>query len=246
LAKFLETTGVSHHLQQLVDHANDILILISPYLKINDRVRYSLEDRNRMKIDIRIVYGKSELQPEQISWLRGMDFVRTSFCENLHAKCYINESEAIITSMNLYEFSQVNNEEMGIYVTRADDPELYDEIYQSARRLVRISDEVRLSVEKVKRNDDEPTPNPKPTKTTNGKVNGKGHCIRCQKSVKLNPNAPYCYDCYKIWNKYENQKFQEKYCHACGKKHQATMIKPVCYDCYKANRSLFGSMKTSK
>ena len=244
MAKFLETTGVSHHLQQLVDHANDILILISPYLKINDRLRYSLEDRNRMKIDIRIVYGKSELQPEQISWLRGMDFVRTSFCENLHAKCYLNESEAIITSMNLYEFSQVNNEEMGIHVTRADDPELYEEIYQSARRMVRISDEVRLSVEKVKRDDDEPKPKPK--KSDNGNVNGKGHCIRCQKEIKLNPTSPYCYDCYKIWKKYENPAFQEKYCLVCGKEHQATMAKPVCYDCFKANRILFETTPAPK
>lgn len=238
MAKFLETTGVSHHLQQLIDNANDILILISPYLKINDRLRYSLEDRNRMKIDIRIVYGKSELQPDQVSWLRNMDFIRTSFCENLHAKCYLNEQEAIITSMNLYEFSQVNNEEMGVYLTKETDPELYDEIYQSARRLVRISDEVRLSVEKVERTDDEP----KLDSGKNGTATEKGHCIRCQAEIKLNPQSPYCYDCYKSWKRYENSTYQEKYCHVCGKEYQATMTKPVCYSCYKANRSLFASV----
>lgn len=75
--------------------------------------------------------------------------MRTSFCENLHAKCYVNEREAIVTSMNLYEFSQVNNHEMGIYVTKADDPQLYEEIYTEARRLIRISEEIRVSVKKV-------------------------------------------------------------------------------------------------
>ncbi len=35
--------------------------------------------------------------------------------QNLHAKCYLNEKAAIITSMNLYDFSQVNNNEMGVY-----------------------------------------------------------------------------------------------------------------------------------
>lgn len=149
MAKFLDTTGVSYHLQQLINQAQDMLILISPYLKINERLRQSLDDKDRMKIDIRVVYGKNELQPDQINWLKSLKSVRTSFCENLHAKCYLNENEAIVTSMNLYEFSQVNNHEMGIYVTRADDPQLYDEIYAEARRLIRISDEVRLSVEKI-------------------------------------------------------------------------------------------------
>ena len=141
MAKFLDTTGVSYHLQQLIVHARDTLILISPFLKINERLRQALEDKDRMKIDIRIIYGKNELQPEQINWLRELRFVRTSFCENLHAKCYLNESEAIVTSMNLYEFSQVNNQEMGIYVTKSEDPELYAAIYDEARRLIRISDE---------------------------------------------------------------------------------------------------------
>ncbi len=61
-----------------------------------------LEDKNRLKIDVRVVFGKSELQPAEIKWLRSLDFVRTSFCQNLHARCYLNESSAIITSMNLY------------------------------------------------------------------------------------------------------------------------------------------------
>lgn len=24
-------------------------------------------------------------------WLRGLTYIRTSFCKNLHAKCYMNE-----------------------------------------------------------------------------------------------------------------------------------------------------------
>jgi hypothetical protein len=235
VAKFLETTGISHHLQQLIDQANETLVLISPYLKVNDRLRYSLEDRDRMKIDIRIVYGKSELQPEQINWLRGLKFVRTSFCESLHAKCYLNESEAIITSMNLYEYSQVNNEEMGVYVTKEGDPQLYDEIYQSARRLIRISDEVRLSVEKVKPQEERlADPQTSPPATSTG-----GYCLRCGAAISLNPQAPYCLEHYKSWKRYENRDYQEKHCHICGKEHVSSMNRPVCLDCYKANRRLF-------
>ncbi len=149
MAKFLDTTGVSYHLQQLINKANEKLVLISPYLKINEKIKQSLEDKNRMKIDIRVVYGKNELQPDENNWLKSMTSIRSSFCKDLHAKCYLSESEAIITSMNLYEFSQVNNNEMGIYVVKETDAALYEEIYNEVKRLIRISDEIIVTVEKA-------------------------------------------------------------------------------------------------
>ena len=121
MATFLDTTGVSYHLQQLINDANEKLILISPYLKLNERFKQSFEDKDRMKIDVRIIYGKSELQPAENNWLKSLRSIRTSFCQNLHAKCYLSENEAIITSMNLYDFSQINNNEMGVYIDRTED-----------------------------------------------------------------------------------------------------------------------------
>ena len=149
MAKFLTTTGTNYHLEELIKGASDRLILISPFLKLNDRMKELLADKNRLKIDVRIVYGKSELQPQEIEWLRGLTYIRTSFCKNLHAKCYMNEEMCIITSLNLYEFSQVNNNEMGILIQRGDDSQLYKDAYEEAQRIIRISDEVRISLERV-------------------------------------------------------------------------------------------------
>ncbi|WP_462174344.1 phospholipase D family protein [Pseudoalteromonas xiamenensis] len=149
MAKFLNTTAINYHLEDLIKNASERLILISPFLKLNSRIKELLEDKDRMKIDIRVVYGKSELQPEEIAWLNSLSFVRTSFCQNLHAKCYLNESTAIITSLNLYEFSQVNNNEMGILVNRSGDEDVYRDAYDECQRIIRISDEVRISMQKV-------------------------------------------------------------------------------------------------
>jgi phosphatidylserine/phosphatidylglycerophosphate/cardiolipin synthase-like enzyme len=52
----------------------------------------------------------------------------------------MNEDEAIVTSMNLYSFSQQNNDEMGIYVKKKDDPELYNDILNEVQRLLTISE----------------------------------------------------------------------------------------------------------
>ncbi len=149
MAKFLNTSATNYFLEEMIKDASDRLILISPFLKLNDRMKELLADKNRLKIDVRIVYGKSELQPQEIEWLRGLTYIRTSFCKNLHAKCYMNENMCIVTSLNLYEFSQVNNNEMGVLIQRADDGQLYKDAYEEAQRIIRISDEVRISLERV-------------------------------------------------------------------------------------------------
>lgn len=149
MAKFLDTTGVDFYLQNLIKEASVQLVLVSPYLQLNDRIRELLEDKNRMKIDVRIVYGKVELRPDEITWLRGLDHVRTSFCKNLHAKCYMSENGCIVTSMNLYEFSQVNNNEMGIYVDATEDSSLYRDAKDEVQRILRVSEMVRMSAERI-------------------------------------------------------------------------------------------------
>lgn len=149
MAKFLNTSATNYFLEEMIKSAKDRLILISPFLRLNDRIKELLTDKNRLKIDVRIVYGKSELQPEEIRWLNELTYIRTSFCKNLHAKCYLNEELCIVTSLNLYEFSQVNNNEMGILIRRSDDAELYRDAYEEAQRIIRISDEVRISLERV-------------------------------------------------------------------------------------------------
>lgn len=149
MAKFLNTSATNYFLEELIKDAKDRLYLISPFLKLNDRMKELLADKNRMKIDVRIVYGKSELQPEEINWLKELTYIRTSFCKNLHAKCYLNEELCIITSLNLYEFSQVNNNEMGVLIRRSEDGDLYRDAYEEAQRVIRISEEVRISLERV-------------------------------------------------------------------------------------------------
>lgn len=149
MAKFLNTSATNYFLEELIKNAKDRLILISPFLKLNDRIKQLLSDKNRLKIDVRIVYGKSELQPEEIAWLNELSYVRTSFCKNLHAKCYLNEELCIVTSLNLYEFSQVNNNEMGVLFRRSEDSALYRDAYEESQRIIRISEEVRISLERV-------------------------------------------------------------------------------------------------
>lgn len=171
MAKFLNTSATNYFLEELIKDAKDRLILISPFLKLNDRIKELLADKNRLKIDVRIVYGKSELQPEEINWLKELTYIRTSFCKNLHAKCYMNEELCIITSLNLYEFSQINNNEMGVLLRRSEDIDLYKDAYEEAQRIIRISDEVRITLERVSsETESKPETDEAPGKLTSSKI----------------------------------------------------------------------------
>lgn len=157
MARFLNTSGTNYFLEEMIKDARERLYLISPFLKFNHKIKELLEDKNRMKIDVRLVYGKTELQPSEVNWLKGLDYVRTSYCHNLHAKCYLSESAGIITSLNLYDFSQINNNEMGIYLTRDDDGQLYQDTYEEAQRIIRVSEEVKISLDVVDKDLEEKT-----------------------------------------------------------------------------------------
>ena len=61
----------------------------------------------------------------------------------------MNEELCIVASLNLYEFSQVNNNEMGVLIRRTDDADLYKDAYEEAQRIIRISEEVRIPLERV-------------------------------------------------------------------------------------------------
>lgn len=239
MATFLDTTGGSYHLEQIIKGAQERLVLISPYLRTNERIREFLDDRERLKIDIRVVYGKTDLAPDEMSWLRSKTGIRTSFCKNLHAKCYVNEKFALITSMNLYEFSQANNNEMGILVEREKEPELYGTIWSEVQRLIRISEEVRVSVERIPA--EEPAQESKSEKKegaarTAAKAGDQGFCIACRKSLPLDPTHPYCHGCYATWKAKRDDTKEEKHCHICGTANKSSLKRPACYDCYRKNK----------
>jgi phosphatidylserine/phosphatidylglycerophosphate/cardiolipin synthase-like enzyme len=138
MAEFLDTTATSYYLEKLIKSAQERLMLISPYFKLNPRIRQLIDDATRQEMDIRIVYGKKE-QNEEITRLRLLKNIQITFCKNLHAKCYLNEETCIVTSLNLYEFSQANNQEMGVLFRKSSDPELYGSVCDEAERIVRIS-----------------------------------------------------------------------------------------------------------
>ena len=249
MAEFLDTQDVSAKLSKIINNAESELLIISPYLRFSDNIKERLEERNSRKINVWVIYGKNELRPEENNWLRKMDSIKTCFLQNLHAKCYMNESEALVTSMNLHQFSQENNREMGIAVSCDEEPDLYDDIKKEAYRIRTASKIIQITVDELeatetvkessgsRRTPRKPSPTAEAPKETTRKssptvtVPQKGFCIRCKVDLAVNPAQPYCLRCFRNWNRYKNKKFKEKYCHVCGAEHTTSMLEPLCLTC---------------
>lgn len=243
MAKFLNTTGVSYHLEELIKGTKDKLILISPYLQFTDRIKEHLSNLNIQKRDIRIVYRENKLQLEENNWLESQIGIRTSLCKNLHAKCYINENEAIITSMNLYEFSQQNNNEMGIYISKEHDQDLYTSTLEEVQRLLTISEEIRVTVKKVTADTPPKTEKKTMTHPTVKAQSGKqtGYCIRTGVEIPFNVEKPMCYDAYKKWNEFGDPDYPEKFCHFSGEPSngETSVSRPIMKKNWKKAKEIF-------
>jgi phosphatidylserine/phosphatidylglycerophosphate/cardiolipin synthase-like enzyme len=97
-----------------------------------------INDKEREKAEVRIIFGKQELNPTEMRYLQNLKYVRLYFSKNLHAKCYLNEKKMIISSMNLYEFSQQNNREMGILIERENeaDRSVYEDAWKDIESIL--------------------------------------------------------------------------------------------------------------
>lgn len=140
MAKFLNTTSLNFFLEELIRKSTKNLILVSPYLKINARIRELLEDKVEAGLKVQVVYGKTDIAQTEKDWFATQPLIDVRFCKNLHAKCYMNDSNAIITSLNLYEFSQINNNEMGVLLTASKDTEAFKDTTEEVMRLVKNSE----------------------------------------------------------------------------------------------------------
>lgn len=140
MAKFLTTASTASALEDIINSAQSNLVLISPFIKIPNNLFQNLLSADSKGIRTTLIYGKKiDIDQEAKRQLDSLTHISVYFLENLHAKCYFNEESMIITSMNLYDFSEKNNREMGILLTRKDDSYIYNQAFDEYKRLLNLA-----------------------------------------------------------------------------------------------------------
>src|ERR1700752_1354521 len=160
MAKFLTTKQISSCLEEMIQEADKVLYIVSPYLKLSKDFQELINSRNKNEKKTIFIYGKYELTPEQLKFLTGLRHVYLKFHENLHAKCYVNDTKLILTSLNFYEYSMIHNKEMGVLYdnTITEDQEIYTKALEYVKFIEENSDDKPFdSLNNVKRNQTEET-----------------------------------------------------------------------------------------
>ena len=227
MVKFLTTRGTISEVERIINDARMKLVLISPYLNIPKTLLECIEAASR-KIPIKLVYGKKELSDDIAGKLGRINNLSIYFYKDVHAKCYFNEESMVITSLNLLDFSESHNREMGVAINRQSDSEVYREAAAEAERIINFAERVNLK----KPSPSESPANKKKTKASSFAPN-TGYCIRCGTEIRYDPNKPYCRSCYDSWVEWENPGYLEKVCHWCGKPSSTTIEYPLCRGCFR-------------
>ncbi|MBR3981215.1 MAG: hypothetical protein IKJ98_08650 [Bacteroidales bacterium] len=233
MAEFLTTKGIISAIDDIIKYAKKEIFIVSPFLKISKTYRERLKTAAQRGVEVSILLGKNKkMDLETFHDLK--DWASFYFYEDLHGKCYYNEKEMVITSMNMYEASE-KNREFGTRLSKSDpkDNEIYEKCEMECSEIFSLSDPIK--------NEDQLLlfpENNREKQETHDKVPHSGFCIRCRKPIAYNPSRPLCEDCYETWSYYQNPDYKENYCHKCGEEDIGiSYAKPECSDCFHDRNS---------
>ncbi len=134
MSTFLTGDDLNNAIDHIITNAKKFIHITSPYIKLDDhfKERFNLI-KNDPSIYLQILFGKNEdnfyrsMKSEDLDYFKSFPNVSIIYEPRLHAKSYINDSEGIITSMNLYDYSAENNVEYGVAFSKSA---LTEKVYQ--------------------------------------------------------------------------------------------------------------------
>jgi phosphatidylserine/phosphatidylglycerophosphate/cardiolipin synthase-like enzyme len=238
MAKFINTRKAVSEIEDLIKNAGEKLTLVSPYLKLSKDFKELLTYRNSKDKITTVIFGKQELNPDEMKFLQGLRFVILKYNEDLHAKCYTNDDKMVITSLNLYEFSMANNKEMGVLIDKSDpaDTQLFEDAMKEVDYINQTSQRFEFGAPKTTTiNKASDTKQKQSSKNT-------GYCIRTGVEIPFNVDKPLSYDAYKKWSEYSDPDYPEKFCHFSGEPSngETSVGKPILKKNWKKAQEIYG------
>jgi phosphatidylserine/phosphatidylglycerophosphate/cardiolipin synthase-like enzyme len=211
MAQFLTTTDTSAAIERVIRNAEKELTLISAYVYPRVIYLHRLKDAAERGVHITFVFGKKRMDDKVFRLFAEVPNLSIYYLHELHAKCFVNEHEAIVTSLNLLNGSEEKNREMGVRLDRTTDAEAYRECVNEVKSILSTATLVHQTG-KVKSSSSD-TPAGKPVVANKRPM---GFCIRTGVEIPFDPTRPFSYEAYKVWAQYYDEFYPEKFCHFSG------------------------------
>ena len=248
MIRILSTKGLAVQIRDIIREARKRVVLISPFLdEDSDIYNYLHELRGKSymvpifvitRTPEQVLKSHKKSQCNAIKKLSEIPDCFVHYCHDLHTKCYFNESDMIITSLNILSTSEENNFELGVHI---DIDTLDGKPFHDAQ--LRVNEICRAAVPIMNQIDSEGNFVRKPR---------RAFCINSgvEMDYKGLPNEDGTTQ-YIVRQVYRNLNVKQKdinapqcYCHLCGRKYDETkkdndkifkvpptLLHPFCEQC---------------
>ena len=122
MSKFLTGEELNKTIYDIIWEADRELLIVSPFIKLDDYFKQLFEKHKyNHRLHITIVFGRNEARPskslrkEDFEFFKQFKNISIIYCPPLHAKYYANDTDGLLTSINLYDASFRTNVEYGVY-----------------------------------------------------------------------------------------------------------------------------------
>ena len=126
MSKFVTGKELEEVVYDILFEAKRQLLLVSPYIKLDNYFREILDRHaHNPELELIVVFGKNEgniirsVSRVDLEYFTKFPNVTLIYAPTLHAKYYGNEVKGVVTSINLYDYSFRNNIEFGVYSENA-------------------------------------------------------------------------------------------------------------------------------
>lgn len=264
-----ETEEISGKIFKIIKSSSKNLYLVSPYIqlyewsKLNDALSYVIKEKN-VKVTIIARKKKKSTDSDPIEQLHDyLKICKVYLLSDLHSKVYYNGFQALITSMNMQQYSFEHNQEIGVFFSKEHETQL-DSIYQHIQFLISTGEEYLTSDKKKKKKESLEKITPNKSTLIEFRVLSKGYKwlkvispdgyenkILIEKAPGLKVDKTYEASIKKKWKEtpygfevefvdLKNLKKISGFCILCNKKIDFDPDKPLCKSCYFKNKQYFG------
>ena len=230
MAQILTTKEQAAAIERVIRKAENEIYLISYSIKIEDAYIKRIKHAAERNVKIKVIYGES-LKKETEKALKEIPNIEIRQLTGLHAKVFANTLECIIGSMNLYDYSEHNNTELGCLLTIKDDKDAFEDALSHCKEI--HSDATLIWPLEVVDNS---------TKEKTVFKKNIGYCIRTGAEIPFNIEKPMSYEAFKSWNKYGDKNHPEKFCHFSGEPSdgKTNVNKPILQKNWKKAKEIHG------
>ncbi len=219
MPEILDTSKAAYAIERILSEADETLIILSPVLQLTEKYFTLLKDTSDRNVNIKLVFGVEQLPPEGKMLLSSLKNIEICNSYGLTSKCYSNEKEIILTSLDLHDFHERNTGDISILLMKEYDPTLFEKGMEQIEKIYTTS--VKIVTDSEKKAD-----------VKNQMIAAvHGFCIRCAMPISYNKGKPFCRQCFNEFSAGINNSGKENYCHRCAEKTPSDITSPLCHNC---------------